>query len=137
MKKTLKRLSLSELIAAVVAQVEDSTGLRCVTDANNEPSPFYSIGAVVTRPDKSKTMYLDVFTLQIHAISKPGETREEVFSMLDALSEAMSVRVELACPYRVVRQVDDGVQTIKRDETGEWHAISEFEITVSYGLIIK
>ena len=57
--------------------------------------------------------------------------------MLDALSEAMSTRVELACPYRVVRQVDDGVQTIKRDETGEWHAISEFEITVSYGLIIK
>ena len=42
------------------------------------------------------------------------------------------------CPtFHLVRQDDMGIQNIKRDGTGEWHAIVAYELTVSYGLIVK
>ena len=143
-RKVLRRLSLSELVIAVVDHVSTITHAKCVTDPDNEESPFYSIGAISSEPGRSKTMYLEVFTVELHVISKPSKTRYEIFEMIRSLQEAMSTPISLekeglatATPYTVVRQVDNGVQTIKHDETGEWHAIVSFEVTVSYGLMIK
>ena len=137
MRQALRRLPLDDFVAAVVARVKEGTGVKCVTDANKEPSPLYSVGAFSIRPDKTKTMWLDVYTIELHAISKPSKTREEIFKMVTALEEAMSQPISLACPFQVIRQTDNGLNTIKRDETGEWHAVVPFEVVVSYGLIIK
>ena len=111
MRQALSRLPLDDFVAAVVARVKEGTGIKCVTDANKEPSPLYSVGALSVRPDKTKTMWLDVYT--------------------------MSQPISLNCPFQVIRQTDNGLNTIKRDETGEWHAVVPFEVVVSYGLIIK
>lgn len=137
MRQALKRLPLDDFVAAVVARVKEGTGVKCVTDVNEESSPLYSVGALTVRPDKTKSMWLDVYTVEIHAITKPSKTRQSVFEMITALEEAMSKPITLECPFRVVRQTDNGLNTIKRDETGEWHAIVSFDVVVSYGLIIK
>lgn len=140
-RRMLRRLSPVDLVAAIVTRVQDGTGVKCVTDPDGEASPLYSIGSITSRPGKSKTMFLDVFDVQVHAISRPGRDRAEVFGMIRALEEAMEQDVVVdasECPtFHMVRQDDMGIQNIKRDGTGEWHAIVAYELTVSYGLIVK
>lgn len=140
-RRMLRRLSPVDLVAAIVARVQDGTGTRCVLDPDDEPSPLYSVSLVGSRPGKSKTMFLDVFDVQIHAISSPSRSREGVLAMVASLEEAMEQDVVVdasECPiFNLVRQDDMGIQNIKRDGTGEWHAIVAYELTVSYGLIAK
>lgn len=135
--RKLRRLPPADLLAAVVARVSDGTGVRCVLNPRDEESPLYSASLVGTRPGKSKSMFLDVYDVQLHAISAPSMDAAAVLGMVAALEEAMERDVELGCPFSVVRQVDVGVQNVKRDPTGEWHAIVAYEIAVSYGLIAK
>lgn len=136
-RHVLKRLSPGDLIAAVVARVSQETGLVCTTNPNDEESPFFAVSFVGSRPGKSKALRLDVYSLQLHAISKPSYTQAEVLELIGLLEEAMEKDIALPCPFSLVRQDEMGVLTVKRDPTREWHAIVLYELTVSYGLMIK
>lgn len=133
----MRRLSPVDLVGAVCARVREGTGTDCLTDPNGRESPFYAAQLVSTRPGKSKMMRLDVFSVLVYCISAPSETQGPVLGMVAALEEAMERDVELPCPFSLVRQEDTGVQVVKRDPTGEWNAAVGFDLTVSYGLIIK
>ena len=136
-RHALRRLSPVDLLAAVCARVSEGTGLACVTDPADEPSPFYSATLAGIRPGRSKSMFLDVFEVQLHAVAAPSRTQAEVLAMVGDLSSAMCQDVVLPEPFALVRQDDMGLQAVKRDPTGEWHAIATYELTVSYGLMIK
>jgi hypothetical protein len=140
-RHAVRRLSPVDLLAAVVARVEAGTGTKCVLDPSDEESPLYSVSFVGSRPGRSKTLFLDVMDVQVHAISQPSGSEGEVLAMVAALEEAMEEDVVVdasECPvFHLVRQDDMGVQTVKRDPTGEWHAIVAYELTVSYGIIAK
>lgn len=133
----LKRMSPADLIAEIVAQVKDYTKLECVLNPDNEPSPFYAVRLSGTQPGKSKMMRLDVFEIEMHAISKPSNSQAEVLSMVQMLGEALEKNLCLPTPFNLVRQDDMGIQVIKQDQTGEWHAVVLYQFTVSYGLLIK
>lgn len=135
--RALRRLSPVALVEAVRDLVEDGTGLECTMNPDGKASPFYGIELVGSAPAKSKTMRLEAFSLLLHCISVPSETQLECLGMVNALEEAMEAFPCLTAPFRVVRCDDGGVQQIKRDETGEWHAVVAYTVTVSYGLIIK
>lgn len=136
-RRTLRRISPVDLVAAVVARVSEGTGTKCVLNPDGEESPLYSASLVGTRPGKSKSMFLDVYQIQLHAISAPSGSSGSVMGMVAALEEAMERDVALPAPFWLVRQDDMGIQNVKRDPTGEWHAIVAYELTVSYGLMIK
>jgi hypothetical protein len=137
----LRRLPPADLLAAVVARVSEGTGVRCVLNPDDEESPLYSASLVGTRPGKSKSLFLDVYEVQLHAISVPSGSAEAVLGMVGSLEEAMEQDVVVdasECPtFHLVRQDDMGIQNIKRDPTGEWHAVVAYELTVSYGLMAK
>lgn len=129
-----KQLGLVDLIAAIQRKVEEGTGLKCLDSVpDNEPSPFYYAEIVGKRPAHTKTMWRDVFTVWLHAIAEPGDSSVQVYEMIQKLEEALTEDIDLPEEYELIMQTNNGIQTIKKDETGEKHAVLAYEFMVCYG----
>lgn len=135
-----KQIGLVELIFAIQKKIEDKTGLRCY-DAipRNTPSPFYFAEIIGKVPAPSKTMYKDKFQVWIHAIASPEKNGSStgVYDLIQKLEEALTEDIEIPEEYELVAQLNNGIQTIKEDETKEKHAVLLYEFTVCYGFKCK
>lgn len=128
------QLGLLDLIAAVQEKVEDKTGLKCYDVVpDNASSPFYFAEVVGKRPSHTKTMWRDIFTVWIHAIAEPTDSSVPVYRYIQMLEEALTEDIQLPEEFELVRQTNNGVQTIKTDETNEKHAVLAYEFMVCYG----
>lgn len=133
-----QKLSPVTLIAAVQEKVEALTGLRCYDHVPlNEASPLYFAKITRIQPANSKTMYRDVYSVAIHCIAEENPSSVGVYNLIENLQSALSEDISLPEPFTLVMQTDNGVQTIKTDESGEKHAIVNFDFMVSYGFICK
>lgn len=134
----LKKLSFIDLLREVIIKVEEGTGLRCYDEIpKNAPSPFYFAEIVGLRSENTKTMFVDVFTVFIHAISKPSNSSIELYNLVQNLEEAMTREIELPCEYNLLLQTSQGLNSMQRDETNEKHAVLGYEFKVNYGFKIK
>ena len=135
---TYQKLSPVTLIAAVQEKVEALTGLRCYDHVPlNEASPLYFAEITRIQPANSKTMYRDVYSVAIHCIAEESPSSVGVYNLIENLQSALSEDITLPEPFELVMQTDNGVQTIKTDESGEKHAIVNFDFMVSYGFMCK
>lgn len=126
------------LIAAVQDKVESLTELRCYDHVPlNEASPLYFAEITRIQPANSKTMYRDVYSVAIHCIAEESPSSVGVYNLIENLQSALSEDISLPEPFELVMQTDNGVQTIKTDESGEKHAIVNFDFMVSYGFMCK
>lgn len=133
-----QKLSPVTLIAAVQEKVEALTGLRCYDHVPlNEASPLYFAEITRIQPANSKTMFRDVYSVAIHCIAEESPSSVGVYNLIENLQSALSEEITLPEPFELVMQTDNGVQTIKTDETGEKHAIVNFDFMVCYGFICK
>ena len=133
-----QKLSPVTLIAAVQDKVEALTGLRCYDHVPlNEASPMYFAEITRIQPANSKTMFRDVYSVAIHCIAEESPSSVGVYNLIENLQSALSEEITLPEPFTLVMQTDNGVQTIKTDETGEKHAIVNFDFMVCYGFICK
>lgn len=133
-----KQMGLVELISAIQKKVENKTDLKCFDAVPvNEVSPFYYAQVVGKRPAHSKTMWRDIFTVWIHAIAKPGESSVQIYELIQKLEEALTEDIDLPEEYELIMQTNNGIQTIKTDETGEKHAVLAYEFMVCYGYKCK
>lgn len=133
-----QKLSPVTLIAAVQEKVEALTGLRCYDHVPlNEASPLYFAEITQIQPANSKTMYRDVYSVAIHCIAEESPSSVGVYNLIENLQSALSEDIILPEPFELVMQTDNGVQTIKTDESGEKHAIVNFDFMVSYGFMCK
>lgn len=133
-----KQMGLVELISAIQKKIESKTELRCFDAVpENEPSPFYYAQVVGKRPAHSKTMWRDFFTVWIHAIAEPGESSVQIYELIQKLEEALTEDIDLPEEYELIMQTNNGIQTIKTDETGEKHAVLAYEFMVCYGYKCK
>jgi len=121
---------------AIIDQVEGNTGLRCFDQVpTDEPAPFYYIELISLLKADTKTMFRDKFKVWIHAIADGGSS-VDAFSMIDALREALSE--DLQVPNTLLEsQQFNGLQVLKTDETGEKHAVTEWEFLFCYGYKMK
>lgn len=134
----LKKLSLVDLIAAIQKRVEGNTGLRCYDNvADNTQSPFFFAEVVGKRPANTKTMFREVFTVWIHAISAPEDGNVGIYQMIEQLEESLTEDIELPEPFELILQSGLGVQTIKKEVTREKHAVVAYEFMVCYGFKVK
>lgn len=136
----LVQLGLVDLIAAVQTLVEAKTGMRCYDAVPpNADSPFYFAEVIGKRPDNSKTMFRDVFTVYIHAIAQPDEygSSKAVYELIQRLDEALTEEISLPEGFWLIWQKNSGLQVIKTDETDEKHAVCSFEFCISYGFKVK
>lgn len=128
------QLGLLDLIAAIQEKVEDKTGLKCYDAVpDNASSPFYFAEVVGKRPAHTKTMWRDIFTVWIHAIAEPTDSSVPIYGYIQMLEEALTEDIRLPEGFELVRQTNNGVQTIKTDETNEKHAVLAYEFMVCYG----
>ena len=133
-----QKLSPVTLIAAVQEKVEALTGLRCYDHVPlNEASPLYFAEITRIQPANSKTMYRDVYSVAIHCIAEESPSSVGVYNLIENLQSALSEDISLPEPFTLVMQTDNGVQAIKTDESGEKHAIVNFDFMVSYGFRCK
>lgn len=137
-----ERLSPTVLIAAIQSKIEGKTGLRCYDYVDlNTPSPFYFAELVRSMPANSKTMFRDVFTVNIHCIAAPPEgdviSSTGVYELIDGLEEALTEDIELPEPFELIMQINNGIQNIKTDETREKHATLSYDFMVCYGFMCK
>ena len=133
-----QKLSPVTLIAAVQDKVESLTDLRCYDHVPlNEASPLYFAEITRIQPANSKTMYRDVYSVAIHCIAEESPSSVGVYNLIENLQSALSEDITLPEPFELVMQTDNGVQTIKTDESGEKHAIVNFDFMVSYGFMCK
>ena len=133
-----QKLSPVTLIAAVQDKVESLTELRCYDHVPlNEASPLYFAEIIRIQPANSKTMYRDVYSVAIHCIAEESPSSVGVYNLIENLQSALSEDITLPEPFELVMQTDNGVQTIKTDESGEKHAIVSYDFTVCYGFICK
>lgn len=133
-----QKLSPVTLIAAVQDKVESLTDLRCYDHVPlNEASPLYFAEITRIQPANSKTMYRDVYSVAIHCIAEESPSSVGVYNLIENLQSALSEDISLPEPFELVMQTDNGVQTIKTDESGEKHAIVSYDFTVCYGFICK
>ena len=133
-----KQLGLVDLISAIQKKVQDNTGTTCYDAVpDNAPSPFYFAEVIGKRPAHSKTMWRDIFTVWIHAIAEPGESSVQIYKLIQDLEEALSEDIELPEGFDLIMQTNNGVQTIKADETNEKHAVLAYEFMVCYGFKCK
>ena len=132
------KLSPVTLVAAVHDKVETLTELRCYDHVPlNEESPLYFAEIIRIQPANSKTMFRDVYSVAIHCIAKESPSSVGVYNLIENLQSALSEDIILPEPFTLVMQTDNGVQTIKTDESGEKHAIVNFDFMVSYGFMCK
>lgn len=133
-----QKLSPVTLIAAVQDKIESLTDLRCYDHVPlNEESPLYFAEIIRIQPANSKTMYRDVYSVAIHCIAEESPSSVGVYNLIENLQSALSEDIILPEPFTLVMQTDNGVQTIKTDESGEKHAIVSYDFTVCYGFICK
>lgn len=136
----LKKLGFVKFIKSVIDRVELGTELKCY-DAipRNAPSPFYYAEIVGLRPANTKTMFVDVFTVFIHAIAEEQENNSSVavYKMIQDLEEAMTKEIDIGCEFRLIEQNSLGLQNIQTDETNEKHAILSYEFKICYGFKAK
>ena len=133
-----QKLSPVTLIAAVQDKVESLTEVRCYDHVPlNEASPLYFAEITRIQPANSKTMYRDVYSVAIHCIAEESPSSVGVYNLIENLQSALSEDITLPEPFELVMQTDNGVQTIKTDESGEKHAIVSYDFTVCYGFICK
>ena len=133
-----QKLSPVTLIAAVQDKIERLTDLRCYDHVPmNEESPLYFAEIARIQPANSKTMFRDVYSVAIHCIAEESPSSVGVYNLIENLQSALSEDITLPEPFELVMQTDNGVQTIKTDESGEKHAIVNFDFMVCYGFICK
>lgn len=135
----IQRLNVALFMGAVINAVEARTGLRCYDNAENAESPFYCIEFIESKPANTKTMFVDHFTVWVHAISEAPHpwSSVPVLTLAHKLEEAMSTDIDVPEPFHVVRQEYGGMKTVKKDESGEGHAVLEFEFFICYGFKCK
>lgn len=135
----LQRLSVAQFIGCLIDHIEEATGLRCYDYPDNVESPLFSVEIASTSTANTKTMYLDVFNVKIHCISEPVKpySNAPVLALVQTLQEAMTERFELPEPFSLYRLDHTGLETLKRDESGEGHAILTYQFYICYGFRCK
>lgn len=136
---TLTRLSIAEFLGCLIDHVEAATGLRCYDDPENRESPFYSVQFLKSEPANTKTMFVDVYQVWVHCIAAPAKPHSNapVLALVESLEEAMTSDVRLPDGFQLVAQVYGGLQSLKRDESGEGHAVLTYDFHICYGFRCK
>ncbi|OFN02633.1 hypothetical protein HMPREF2626_01605 [Aerococcus sp. HMSC062A02] len=133
----IKKLSFIDLYRALKETIEKHTDYRVIDDIQlNEQSPFYYVEILEKRDTSTKTMFRETVVISLHAIAEPSGSKEQVYDMVQALEEAMTIELQIP-GVDILDQRQNGVYRFNLDETNEWHGIIDYEIRISYGFKTK
>lgn len=133
-----RQLSLTDLVAAVKSRIETGTSLPCYdVPPENAAAPFVFVEIAALRPADTKTMYCKRYTLWLHVIAEEKASSVPVYQYIQDVQEALTEDIALPEEFTLVYQSDNGIQMINTDETGEKHAVLEFEFVICFAYKTK
>lgn len=135
----IKKLSISVFLGTVIEHIQKYTEIKCVPDPDNVKSPLYSLQLTDTEQRDTKTMFVDRFNFSVHCISEAPKGKYSPISVLEMvtnLEEAMTETIQLD-GFNVLSQTCKGLSSLKKDPSGEGHAVVDYSIDVCYGFKVK
>lgn len=136
----LRRFSVTELLAVLMDHISTRTGHPVYDHPGDQKSPFYAFESITSKPNNTKTMFMDRYEVPIHVISEPikGEfSIQPTLDLIQELEEAMSEEITLPCQFLLVNQEYGGIEVLKQDPSNEGHGIVNFAFDICYGYNIK
>lgn len=134
----LKKLGLVDFHKALKQNIESFTNKKAYDFVpDGTASPFYVIEVVDKYPEGTKVMWAEVFSVWIHAIAEENDSKIGIYSLVEELEEALTMGLELPDGFELIRQEQTGIQSLQKDESGEWHAIVSYDFKIAYGFKSK
>lgn len=134
----LKKLGLVDFHKALKQNIEFFTNKRAYDFVpDGAAAPFYVIEVVDKYPEGTKVMWAEVFSVWIHAIAEENDSKIGIYSLVEELEEALTMELELPDGFELIRQEQTGIQSLQKDESGEWHAIVSYDFKIAYGFKSK
>ena len=134
----LKKLGLVDFHKALKQNIEFFTNKRAYDFVpDGTAAPFYVIEVVDKYPEGTKVMWAEVFMVWIHAIAEEDNSKIGIYSLVEELEEALTMELELPDGFELIRQEQTGIQSLQKDESGEWHAIVSYDFKIAYGFKSK
>lgn len=135
----LKKLSFLELTAAVISLLKKNTDLKVFDFVpENEPSPLVYVEAAGKKPNDTKTMFCEVYRINIHAVAEPYKGNTAIYKLINKIEEALTEDIELPEGFDLIYQLSDGVEAVYEEtETNEKHAVLPLRFKVAYGYKTK
>lgn len=134
----LNKLGPLELVKSVKALLEKNTNIAIYdVPPINESAPLAFIELSSITPVQNKTMYRDKYIVFVHVIAKPSDSNVEMYKMIQEIEEAFSENILLNERFKLIKQVSEGLITIKKDPSGEKHAILSYSFDICYGFKLK
>lgn len=133
----MERMSVTKLTKKVMEVLKNDKYKVYDEPPSDAPSPLVYVELVNKREASNKTMFIDVFTFHIHAIADTQIGHVKINEMIDFIEQTLSCDIALEDPFELLRQENSGLIANKIDETGEKHAVLEYNFYVVYGYKIK
>ena len=134
----LQKLSLIDLVRSVMDKLKDNTDTSCYDEPPKDaPAPLYYIEVVNKRPEDTKTMFCEVYTIYLHIIGEEIQGNAQMYNLIQEAEEALTEGINLPEGFELVLQTSQGIISNKKDETGEKHVVIAYDFKVSYGFKMK
>lgn len=135
----LRRMGIAEFLACLMACIEERTGVACSGNPESEPSPFYYPQILKTAPADTKTSFVTRYELWIHCIAGAVVPHSDApaLELVQMVEEALTDDIDVPDGCQMIAQKIDGLQSIKKDESGEGHAVVGCTFDVLYGFKCK
>lgn len=133
----LSKIKFIDVFNSIKGQIERNTGKTCYDYIPKDVKPpFYSLEFLPKRSENNKTMWVEVWTIWVHCYAESDESRLGIFTLIEALEEAMTEELSLPDEAILLSQDDGGVIRLDK-EKDEFHAVLEFSFKISYGYKAK
>lgn len=133
------RLSAAVFLGELITFIEQRTGIPTHDTPENQPSPLFAVELLKTEPANTKTMFIDRYDVRVHCIAAPvnPHSNAPVLRLVQALEIALDERIRINEPFTVYDQEYRGLRSLKKDESGEGHAITDWSFFICYGYRCK
>ena len=134
----LQKLSLVDLVKGIKEKLEEKTSTTCYDEPPKDAaSPLYYIEVVNKRPEDTKTMWCEVYTVYLHIIGEKKQGNVQLYELIQEAEEALTEGIALPDGFELVLQASQGIISNKKDETGEKHVVIAYDFKISYGFKMK
>lgn len=128
-----KKLSLVDLTAAVIQLLKKNTDIKTFDFVpENEPSPFAYVEAAGKENCDTKTMFCDLYKVNIHVISEQINGNTSIYKLINQIEEALTEDIILPEGFTLVYQLSQGIESIYEETTKEKHAVMPVNFKVAY-----
>ncbi len=118
--------------------IEKKTKLPCYTVIPNQTSyPFYYIEGVERKTVDAKSMWQELFTVYIYIIGESSDDGMKILNDIHELEQSLDDGILLSQEYKLIKQINNGIQMIKIENTNEVHAVIQYDFMISYGYKYK